>query len=66
MPTGGSLSICLQGDSGGPLNCPDGTGGYYVAGVTSWGISNPLGNCLQTYPSVYTRTSAYLDWIASN
>jgi secreted trypsin-like serine protease len=55
-----------NGDSGGPLNCPTGSGGYYVAGVTSWGISNVLGNCLQTYPSVYTRTSAYLDWIASN
>jgi secreted trypsin-like serine protease len=55
-----------NGDSGGPLNCPNGSGGYYVAGVTSWGISNVLGNCLQTYPSVYTRTSAYLDWIASN
>jgi secreted trypsin-like serine protease len=55
-----------NGDSGGPLNCPTGSGGYYVAGVTSWGISNVLGNCLQTYPSVYTRTSAYLAWIASN
>jgi secreted trypsin-like serine protease len=54
-----------NGDSGGPLNCPNGAG-YVVAGVTSWGISNILGNCLQTYPSVYTRTSSYLDWIAAH
>jgi secreted trypsin-like serine protease len=55
-----------NGDSGGPVNCPNGSGGYYVAGVTSWGISNLRGQCLQDYPSVYTRTSAYLDWIAAN
>jgi len=53
-----------NGDSGGPLNCPD--GGTRVAGVTSWGVSSGTGNCLQTYPSVYTRTSAYLAWIANN
>jgi secreted trypsin-like serine protease len=53
-----------NGDSGGPLNCPD--GGTRVAGVTSWGVSSGTGNCLQTYPSVYTRTSAYLGWIAAN
>jgi len=53
-----------NGDSGGPLNCPD--GGTRVAGVTSWGVSSALGNCLQEYPSVYTRTSAYLAWIANN
>jgi secreted trypsin-like serine protease len=54
-----------NGDSGGPLNCPNGSGGYYVAGITSWGVSSS-GNCLQSYPSVYTRTSYYLDWIGSN
>lgn len=54
-----------NGDSGGPCNCPDG-GSTVVAGVTSWGVSSALGNCLQTYPSVYTRTSAYLSWIGSN
>jgi secreted trypsin-like serine protease len=53
-----------NGDSGGPCNCPY-SGGYYVVGVTSWGVSSG-GNCLQSYPSVYTRTSYYLDWIASN
>jgi secreted trypsin-like serine protease len=54
-----------NGDSGGPCNCPNGSGGYYVAGITSWGVSSS-GNCLQSYPSVYTRTSYYLDWIAQN
>lgn len=53
-----------NGDSGGPLNCDD--SGVRVAGVTSWGVSGALGRCLQTYPSVYTRTSAYLDWITTN
>jgi len=52
-----------NGDSGGPLNCPDGV--TRVAGITSWGMSNGI-SCLQNYPSVYTRTSAYLDWIAAN
>jgi secreted trypsin-like serine protease len=52
-----------NGDSGGPCNCPDGAGGYYVAGITSWGVSSALGRCLQTYPSVYTRVSSYIDWI---
>jgi len=54
-----------NGDSGGPCNCPGGGSGWYVAGVTSWGISSG-GACQQDYPSVYTRTSAYLDWIAAN
>jgi len=54
-----------NGDSGGPLNCPLG-GSTVVAGVTSWGVSSALGNCLQTYPSVYTRSSNYLAWIAAN
>lgn len=55
-----------QGDSGGPMNCPDSTLGYVVAGVTSWGASTQAGECLTSYPSVYTRTSTYLSWIASN
>jgi len=54
-----------NGDSGGPLNCPL-SGSTVVAGVTSWGVSSALGNCLQTYPSVYTRTSTYLTWISQN
>jgi len=52
-----------NGDSGGPLNCENQS---VVAGVTSWGISSGAGNCLQTYPSVYTRTGYYLGWINAN
>jgi secreted trypsin-like serine protease len=65
--TGEEIGSC-NGDSGGPLNCNYPTAGdtrRVVFGVTSWGISSG-GNCLQSYPSVYTRTSAYLDWIAGN
>jgi len=57
-----------NGDSGGPLNLKYPSAAdtrQVVAGITSWGVSGPL-QCLQTYPSVYTRTSAYLDWIATN
>lgn len=50
------------------MNC-DG----YITGVTSWGVAgieefngtNRL-VCLQSYPSVYTRTSSFLDWISDN
>jgi secreted trypsin-like serine protease len=65
----GAGQICLftantgscNGDSGGPLN--HGTGASrLVIGVTSWGIQSG-GACLQTYPSVYTRTSNYLSFI---
>jgi len=56
-----------NGDSGGPLTCNDQNGIAVVAGVTSWGISTGIARaCSQDYPSVYTRTSAYLDWIARN
>ncbi|XP_050409420.1 chymotrypsin-like serine proteinase [Patella vulgata] len=64
---GGSINsghICVHepnksacnGDSGGPMVCNG-----YLAGVTSWGASG----CPGTYPSVYTRVSEYLSWIAS-
>jgi secreted trypsin-like serine protease len=53
-----------NGDSGGPLNCPNG-GDFYVAGVTSFVIQSG-GACQVSYPSVYTRTSTYLGWIAAN
>lgn len=57
----GNSGAC-NGDSGGPLNCPN----SIVAGVTSWVVSSALGNCLPSYPSVYTRTSTYLSWINGN
>jgi pancreatic elastase II len=59
-PTIGSCN----GDSGGPLNCQD-SRGTIISGVTSWGIQSG-GACLQTYPSVYTRTGFHLDWINNN
>lgn len=51
------------------MNCPDDNGGFYVAGITSWGIVNivdgvPLCNIL--YPSVYTAVGKYLGWIADH
>ncbi|XP_048776085.2 fibrinolytic enzyme, isozyme C-like [Ostrea edulis] len=52
-------SAC-NGDSGGPYVCNK-NGGYMLAGVTSWGIST----CDGSYPSVYTRVSKYLDWMAN-
>ena len=50
----------LQSDSGGPLSCRKTTSSpWVIAGVASWGVSN----CSGTYPSVYTRTSYYREWI---
>jgi secreted trypsin-like serine protease len=60
----GNAGAC-NGDSGGPMNCPY-SDGYYVTGVTSWVVASGTGACLPEYPSVYTRTSYYLDWIANN
>jgi secreted trypsin-like serine protease len=56
-----------NGDSGGPLNCYDNNGGGppVIAGVTSWVIQGG-GACLPSYPSVYTRTSNYINWINSH
>jgi elastase-2 len=65
--TAANIGSC-NGDSGGPLNLNypnDADARIVVAGVTSWGISGG-GSCLPSYPSVYTRSSAYLDWIATN
>jgi secreted trypsin-like serine protease len=65
--TANQIGSC-NGDSGGPLNCNYPTASdtrRVVFGVTSWGISSNNA-CLQTYPSVYTRTSTYLQWIADN
>ncbi|KAJ1521582.1 hypothetical protein ONE63_003234 [Megalurothrips usitatus] len=55
------LSSC-SGDSGGPLvqRRPDGS--LVQVGVVSWGLKN----CASfPYPSVFTRVSAYIDWIAA-
>ena len=57
----------MQGDSGGSLNCDDGNGSYYVVGITSWGVNINVSGvvmCDVDFPSVFTRTSSYLEWIA--
>jgi secreted trypsin-like serine protease len=62
-------NCCFQGDSGGSLNCPENNGGYYMAGITSWGVVNfvnGVATCNVFYPSVYTAVSKYLDWIAQH
>ncbi|EFA07506.2 brachyurin [Tribolium castaneum] len=51
-------STC-SGDSGGPLVASTGE----LIGVTSFGISF---GCEIGWPSVYTRVTKYLDWIAEN
>jgi secreted trypsin-like serine protease len=48
-----------NGDSGGPLVCALATGGYELVGLTSWGRTG----CSTEFPSVYTRVSAYRDWV---
>ncbi|XP_013413510.1 chymotrypsinogen A [Lingula anatina] len=56
---GNGVAGACNGDSGGPLSCKVGQR-YVVAGATSWGIS---GCKTEGYPSVYTRTSQFVDWI---
>jgi secreted trypsin-like serine protease len=53
-----------DGDSGVPLNCPL-FGRSVVAGVGSFYVSRQ-GSCLTYYPSVFTRTGSYLNWIILN
>ncbi|XP_005091516.2 fibrinolytic enzyme, isozyme C [Aplysia californica] len=59
-PQVGQRPSACMGDSGGPMMC--GSGHDILAGVTSWGDRA----CSGDTPSVYTRVSAYLDWIAQN
>ena len=58
-PRGGK-DTC-KGDSGGPLVAEAGMGRYVQIGVTSWG----QGCGESDHPGVYTRVSAYADWIRS-
>merc|ERR1712012_1487900 len=53
----GKASAC-QGDSGGPAVCKV-NGAWVLAGVTSGG--SPV--CNVKKPSIYTRVSAFRDWI---
>ncbi|KAG8581671.1 hypothetical protein GDO81_007749 [Engystomops pustulosus] len=55
----GGIDSC-QGDSGGPLTCQDPTSKQYVIyGITSWG--NGCGE--RGKPGVYTRVTAFIEWI---
>ncbi len=55
----GGKSSC-QGDSGGALVIDDGFGSFVQQGIVSFGpkVCNAAG-----LPSVYTRVSAYIDWL---
>ncbi|NWS53792.1 CTRC protein, partial [Chunga burmeisteri] len=55
----GVVSGC-NGDSGGPLNCQR-QGLWEVAGIVSFGSG--LGCNTAKKPTVFTRVSAYIDWI---
>nr|XP_045006765.1 proproteinase E isoform X2 [Jaculus jaculus] len=58
---GGDKESGCNGDSGGPLNCPAGDGTWQVHGVTSFVSS--LGCNTRKKPTVFTRVSAFNDWI---
>ncbi len=52
-----------QGDSGGPLVYRTNVGEpFYQIGITSFGTKE----CGTGTPAVYTRVSAYLDWIETH
>ncbi|XP_011311419.1 trypsin-1 [Fopius arisanus] len=59
-PVGGDRSPC-SGDSGGALMQFDVDGKAEQVGIVSWGAA-PCGNGA---PSVFTRVSSYVDWIAA-
>lgn len=58
---GNGLTGGCMGDSGGPLVCREGRR-WFQLGVVSWGSNT----CTKKgYPSVFTRTSKYVNWIKS-
>nr|DBA15755.1 TPA: hypothetical protein GDO54_003223 [Pyxicephalus adspersus] len=56
----GIVSGC-NGDSGGPLNCQAASGSWEVHGVVSFGSGVSCN--YEKKPTVFTRVSAYIDWI---
>lgn len=66
MGTGGALCVSAMpgtgdcnGDSGGPLVRPERGGGAVLVGLVSQGRG-----CAMNKPSLYTKVSAYVGWIA--
>ncbi|NXV19819.1 PRS56 protease, partial [Cepphus grylle] len=56
----GGIDSC-QGDSGGPLACQDPSSHHFVLyGITSWGD----GCGERGKPGVYTRVTAFVDWLS--
>ena len=59
-----SLIALIQGDSGGPFVCRESAdAAWTLIGVTSWAYP-PCG--ADFYPSVYSRTAYFRDWISDN
>uniref|UniRef100_A0A4X2M3G7 Peptidase S1 domain-containing protein n=1 Tax=Vombatus ursinus TaxID=29139 RepID=A0A4X2M3G7_VOMUR len=58
---GGDIRSGCNGDSGGPLSCQADDGTWQVHGVTSF-VSSLGCNTLKK-PTVFTRISAFIDWI---
>lgn len=57
----GGVDTC-QGDSGGPLAIYNATSSKWIlGGITSWGT----GCADKNYPGVYTRVTAFVQWIQS-
>lgn len=65
-PSGADAASCHnstpQGDSGGPLNCQAEDGTWEVHGIASF--VSALGCNAAKKPTVFTRVSAFEDWIA--
>ncbi|XP_051879429.1 chymotrypsin-like elastase family member 2A [Pristis pectinata] len=57
---GDGVSGGCMGDSGSPLNCQNDAGTWDVQGIVSFGPSSCV---LERKPTVFTRVSAYIDWI---
>ncbi|XP_067888734.1 chymotrypsin-like elastase family member 1 [Heterodontus francisci] len=57
---GDGVTAGCQGDSGGPLNCKADDGVWIVQGIASFA---PINCVIEKKPTVFTRVSAYTDWI---